>query len=84
MLTDDELAALEWVAEQLWAFDDEDEAHIATLRRMIEREASERADVVAWLRAGEIGGVDNNAARKIADAIESGAHVGATKGGDDE
>jgi hypothetical protein len=32
------------------------------------------ADVAAWLRAGEIGGVDNNAARKIAIAIEAGAH----------
>jgi hypothetical protein len=52
----------------------------AILRRLIEREASERADVVAWLRAGEIGGVDNNAARKIAIAIASGAHE---RNGDD-
>jgi bacterioferritin-associated ferredoxin len=56
----------------------------AIIRRLIEREASERADVVAWLRAGEICGVNNNAARKIAAAIEAGAHVGASKGGGDE
>ena len=37
MLTDDELEAVEWVAEQLWAFDDEDAAHIATLRNLADR-----------------------------------------------
>jgi hypothetical protein len=46
-------------------------AHDCGFRAGQERE---RADVVAWLRAGEIGGVDNNAARKIAIAIESCAH----------
>jgi hypothetical protein len=92
MLTGDELAALERAASLCeyhgieWgvAAGQNTVTDAAILRRLIEREASERADVVAWLRAGEIGGVNNNAARKIAAAIEAGAHVGATKGGNDE
>lgn len=81
-MTDDEIAALEWVAEQLWAFDDEDAARVATIRAIIERERAggERAKVVAYLEG--IAARSHTAPwealyyKEAADAIASGAHLG--------